>query len=153
MCRINRELSIAIPSFGDTRMYHVVIEFNPGAETISTKVTDNLHEKTYYVCHGMVAQVGMFNSMDRLILVAEPAEGAYIEGSMDNIVLSVPATLNNNATPVADMALVSQNSSPSENVPDSRVTAKHYYHSGNFCTNHSSYYCRHRHIHRSSLSE
>lgn len=118
MCRINRELSIAIPSFGDNRVYHVVIEFDPGAETIATKVTDNLHEKTYYVCSGMVAQVGMFNSMDRLILVAEPSEGAYIEGSIDNIVLSIPAALNNNATPVADPVRLSQNYSPLENVTE-----------------------------------
>lgn len=91
MCRINREQSIAIPSFGENRIYHVVIAFDPEKETISTKVTDNLHEKTYYVCSGMLSKVGKFHSMERLILVAEPAENAYIEGSIDNVVLSVPA--------------------------------------------------------------
>jgi hypothetical protein len=92
VCRINREESNSIPSFGDKRIYHVVIEFDPVTETISTKVSDNLHEKTYYVCTGMLAKAGTFRSMNRLILVAEPAENAYIEGSIDNVVLSVPAT-------------------------------------------------------------
>ena len=92
MCRINREENIAIPSFGDNRIYHVTIVLDPVMETISTKVTDNLHEKTYYDCTGMVTKVGTFRNMNRLILVAEPAENAYIEGSIDNVVLSVPAT-------------------------------------------------------------
>ncbi len=128
MCRINRELSIAIPSFGDSRIYHVILEFDPGAETISTKVTDNLHEKTYYVCSGMVAQTGMFDGMDRLILVAEPSAGTYIEGSVDNVVLTVPSALANNATSVADREPYSQNPSQSENVtgqtgsPQSTIT-------------------------------
>ena len=91
MCRINREESITIPSFGENRMYHVVIAFDPEKETISTKVSDNLHEKTYYVCHGVWPKAGIFHSMDRLILVAEPGENAYTEGSIDNVVLSVPA--------------------------------------------------------------
>jgi len=93
MCRINREESITIPSFGDTRIYHVDIAFDPAAETISTKVTDNLHEKTYYVCSGMQSKTGKFYNINRLIIVAEPAENAYIEGSIDNIVLSVPGTV------------------------------------------------------------
>jgi len=91
MCRINREESIAIPSFGNNRIYHVVIEFDPVMETISTKVTDNLHEKNYFDCTGMMSETGTFRNMIRLILVAEPAENAYIEGSIDNVVLSVPA--------------------------------------------------------------
>ena len=91
MCRINREESIAIPSFGETRIYHVFIESDPEKETIAIKVTDNLHEKTFYVCHWMFSKTGTFENMGRLILVAEPAENAYIEGSIDNIVLSVPA--------------------------------------------------------------
>jgi tetratricopeptide (TPR) repeat protein len=91
MCRINREESIVIPSFGENRVYHVVINSDPEKETISIKVTDNLHEKTYNVCSGKLSKTGIFHSMDRLILVAEPAENAYIEGSIDNIVLSVPA--------------------------------------------------------------
>ena len=91
--RINREESIAIPSFGNNRIYHIIIEFEPITETISYKVTDNLHEKTYYVSTGMLDQVGIFRNMNRLILVAEPAENAYFEGSIDNVVLSVPAAI------------------------------------------------------------
>ena len=90
--RINREESIAIPSFGDKRIYHVVIEFDPATETISTQVTDNLHEKNYYNCNWIFSKIGIFHDMNRLILVAEPAENAYIEGSIDNVVLSVPSS-------------------------------------------------------------
>jgi hypothetical protein len=39
----------------------------------------------------MMPKVGIFHSMNRLIIVAEPAENAYIEGSIDNVVLSIPA--------------------------------------------------------------
>jgi len=105
MCRINREESIDIPSFGENRIYHVFIAYDPEKETISTTVTDSLHEKTYYVCHGMYQKTGMFRSMDRLILVAEPAENAFIEGSIDNVVLSVPGA---SGQPV----------SPAETIPD-----------------------------------
>lgn len=101
MCRINREESIAIPSFGENRIYHVFIAFDPDAETISTKVSDNLHEKTYYVCSGMLSKTGIFHDMNRLILVAEPAENAYIEGSIDNVVFSVPAKSERAVVPVA----------------------------------------------------
>jgi hypothetical protein len=37
--------------------------------------------------------------MGRLILVAEPGENAYIEGSIDNIVLSVPAVPDQTISP------------------------------------------------------
>ena len=66
--------------------------------------------------------------MDRLILVAEPSDGAYIEGSIDNVVLSVPAALNN-ATPGADTGTVIAKSSPSENVSgQAGFTAEYHHH-------------------------
>jgi tetratricopeptide (TPR) repeat protein len=99
-CRINREESITIPSFGENRIYHVVIVSEPEKETISIKVTDNLHEKTYYVCSRKWAETGRFSGMNRLILVAEPAENAFIEGSIDNIVLSVPSVQTPASVPV-----------------------------------------------------
>ncbi len=92
MCWINREDSIATPSFGSNRIYHVVTEFDPIWETVSTQVTDNLHEKTYYVCSYKWGKVGTFRGMNRLILVSETAENADFEGSIDNVVLSVPST-------------------------------------------------------------
>jgi len=103
MCRINREESIEIPSFGENRIYHVIIAFDPEKETVSTKVTDNLHEKTYYTCHGVWQKAGSFQGMDRLILVAEPGENAYIEGSIDNVVLSVPSAPDRTVSPAGSI--------------------------------------------------
>jgi hypothetical protein len=116
MCRINREESIAIPSFGNNRIYHVVIAFDPVLETISTTVSDNLHEKTYNNCNGMIPKVGIFHSMNRLIIVAEPAENAYIEGSIDNVVLSIPAATTQ-AISTESITLTPQNSNENKTLP------------------------------------
>lgn len=84
-CRINREDDRTLTTFGENRMYHVVVQYDRDNNLIQTWVTDNLHEKNYYVCSGIWYDIGLFRNMDRLILVVRQGENARIEGFIDNV--------------------------------------------------------------------
>lgn len=97
LCFLNKEEAIANPTFGNNRIYHVVMIFDPDKQTISYQVSDNLHVMTDFQCAWVNHEVGTFQNMNRIILVAEQGENAYIEGSIDNVELyqieSTPAPL------------------------------------------------------------
>ena len=73
------------PHSARTGLYHVIIQYNKEKNIIETKVTDNLHEKNYFVCSGIWDELGIFQNMDRIILVVREDENAYIEGFIDNV--------------------------------------------------------------------
>jgi serine/threonine protein kinase/tetratricopeptide (TPR) repeat protein len=87
LCTINREEEKSKPTFGNGRIYHVVIIFNSDKQVISYQVSDNLHLSTDFQCAWMNKETGIFRGMNRLILVADQGENAYIEGSIDNVEL------------------------------------------------------------------
>ena len=96
-CFLNREVDRSIPTFGENRIYHVIIIYEKDKDVITTKISDNLHEKNYYNCAGMLDKLGKFPNMDRLILAAREGENAYIEGYIDNLTLS---SIDTSAAPV-----------------------------------------------------
>jgi len=96
-CRVNTEDDRELPTFGENRIYHVIIQYNKEKNIIETKVTDNLHEKNYFVCSGIWDELGIFRNMDRIILVVREDENAYIEGFIDNVRLSA---IDTSVTPV-----------------------------------------------------
>ena len=97
LCYLNKEEAIANPTFGNNRIYHVVMIFDPDKQTVSYQVSDSLHVMTDFQCAWVNHEVGTFRNMNRIILVAEQGENAYIEGSIDNVELyqieSTPAPL------------------------------------------------------------
>ena len=81
-----------IRSFGENRIYHVIIQYNKEKNIIESRVSDNLHEKNYFVCSGIWYDIGTFENMNRLILVVREDENAYIEGYIDNVSLAATDT-------------------------------------------------------------
>jgi len=86
-CFINREDDRKENTFGGNRTYHVVIDYDRDKGIINTKVSDNLHEKTYYNCAGSYSNVGKFRDINQIILSAVGTTNGYIEGYLDNIKL------------------------------------------------------------------
>jgi tetratricopeptide (TPR) repeat protein len=86
-CFINREDDRRENTFGGNRTYHVVIDYDKDKGTISTKVSDNLHEKTYFNCAGSYNNVGAISNINQIILAALGTPQGYIEGYIDNVKL------------------------------------------------------------------
>ena len=91
-CFINREDDKSSPTFGENRTYHVVVTYDKDKNTVTTKVSDNLHEKTYFNCAGMYDKLGGFENLDRIVLVATQVPNTSIDGYIDNVNLYALAT-------------------------------------------------------------
>lgn len=99
-CWINREDNKANATYGEGRIYHVIINYDRDKDTITTQVTDNQHTQNYYVCSGLWNKLGFFRGMDRIILVARQEPNAYIEGYIDNVKLYTVDTSDQAFLPV-----------------------------------------------------
>ena len=86
-CFINREEDRSIPTFGENRIYHVN-QYNKEKDSSSPRVSDNLHEKNYYLYVRMLDDIGIFRNMEHLTLVVREDANTYIEGYIDNVALS-----------------------------------------------------------------
>jgi tetratricopeptide (TPR) repeat protein len=87
ICQINPEEATSNNTFGTNRIYHVIVDYDVNKGIIGTKVTDNLHEKTYSNCAGVYNNVGTFPTLNQIILSGVGAPNQNIEGYLDNVKL------------------------------------------------------------------
>ncbi|GEM_PF-2309792 len=122
-CRINREEDRTNPTFGENRIYHVLVQYDKEKNIIETKVSDNLHEKTYFVCSGIWDELGKFQNMNKIILAVREVENAYIEGYIDNVRLYDTSIAQVSGTPkITPLSTAIQGTSADTNTTISSTT-------------------------------
>jgi tetratricopeptide (TPR) repeat protein len=87
---VNSEIKTEIPDFGEGKIYHVTLSFDDNTNRLIFQVTNNLLKSYIYDISWMTNDIGEFEGMNRILLTAEEGENAYIEGYIDNVILSTP---------------------------------------------------------------
>lgn len=84
-CLVNPEEPKTNATFGETRIYHVIISYDQTAGQVATKVTDNIHGTTYANCAGVYNNLGTIPGLNRIVLAGVGAPNQEIEGYIDNV--------------------------------------------------------------------